>query len=232
MMAVGTSSGEIPFLMDKQGTILYVFRSEVAITAISAPQDGLMVVHTHREGADRYGVMNLAGSWVISPIYADYRWEPDGTYFCDGLWVVWQDGRCGAVNPAGQTVIPFLYEDIRAFREGMAPVKQNGTYAYIDTAGRLYPVAGIASGVVQITAASRVSGGIAAVYDAASGRAYLVNTEEKNGVLPVVAGSDQLPLTVYFPDYTEGGELGSIRDTEELLGLFPLNINGQWGYAG
>lgn len=85
---------------------------------------------------------------------------------------------------------------------------------------------------MQITAASRVSGGIAAVYDAASGRAYLVNTEEKNGVLPVVAGSDQLPLTVYFPDYTEGGELGSIRDTEELLGLFPLNINGQGAMPG
>jgi hypothetical protein len=46
-----------------------------------------------------------------------------------------QDGRCGFINDEGRLVIPFIYEDARRFSEGLAAVKIDGKWGYIDKTG-------------------------------------------------------------------------------------------------
>lgn len=54
-----------------------------------------------------------------------------------GLVAVKQDGKWGYRNEAGQMEIPFLYEDVKPFREnGMAAVKKDGKWGYINDQGQ------------------------------------------------------------------------------------------------
>lgn len=45
------------------------------------------------------------------------------------------NGQWGAINLAGDAVIPYQYELLSVFTEGVAPFKQNGKYGYVDIHG-------------------------------------------------------------------------------------------------
>ena len=62
--------------------------------------------------------------------------------FQDGLLLVnkgetWRDSRVGFMNAKGEVVIPFIYEDADAFKNGKAAVKANDRVFYIDTKGNV-----------------------------------------------------------------------------------------------
>ncbi len=70
--------------------------------------------------------------------YAD--WDC-GVNFTEGLLPFWVfsggSALYGYVDKTFTLKIPFTYEDARPFNQGLAPVKQNGKWGFIDTAGNL-----------------------------------------------------------------------------------------------
>lgn len=85
------------------------------------------------------GLIDTSGSWVIQPAYTDCRWidQAKGELFGpDGLAVVQKDGKWyGAIDRSGQVVVPFRYEELWPFQEGMAVFRQDGKYGYLDSSG-------------------------------------------------------------------------------------------------
>ncbi len=43
----------------------------------------------------------------------------------------------GFINTKGDTVVPFIYDDLSVFSEGLAPAKKNGKYGYINRKGEV-----------------------------------------------------------------------------------------------
>lgn len=78
---------------------------------------------------ERRGYLRRDGMMVIEPKYvlaADFE--------CGRAWV--SDGHThGFVNDKGEEVIPLVFEDVRNFGEGIAPVKLDGRWGYIDVSG-------------------------------------------------------------------------------------------------
>ena len=48
-----------------------------------------------------------------------------------------QNGKWGVVDNKGGIVVPFIYDDLNLFSEGLARVKLNGKYGFIDKAGNI-----------------------------------------------------------------------------------------------
>lgn len=57
--------------------------------------------------------------------------------FGEELFVSYNGERYGYVNSEGKLIFNYIFEDAKAFRENMAPVKMNGKWGYIDKELRL-----------------------------------------------------------------------------------------------
>ncbi|MCK5867535.1 MAG: WG repeat-containing protein [Mycoplasmataceae bacterium] len=53
----------------------------------------------------------------------------------EGMILGENNGKRGYINIAQDTLIPFIYDDLSVFSQGLAPAKQNGKYGYIDRNG-------------------------------------------------------------------------------------------------
>ena len=228
------------FYMNAEGEIIRVFDaaipgSDARPSCVYAPRDGLIVVKSADADPStgavtyRYGLMAETGEWIVLPTYADCRWNLDGTFFHDGLWVVVADGKYGAVNTKGEAVISFAYDFMGTFSFGLSAVSQDGEMFYIDRTGKRYTVQNPDGEIAELGAASAFSEeGIACVYDRRSEKAYCLIASPQDGVLPVVEGSETVEWTVYFPEYsTETSTLGLTYDP---AGLLAFREAGKWGY--
>lgn len=79
---------------------------------------------------------DIAGSqwrWLIQPN------EYEDLSFIDVnlIEVQRQDGRCGVLDVQGEWIVPFEYDFIGKFYEGVALVKDGENFSYIDDSGRL-----------------------------------------------------------------------------------------------
>ena len=163
--------------------------------------------------------------------YTDFRYTFDGTFFCDGVWVVKNEaGKWGAVDKDGKTVIPFEYDYLDSFSEGMAGAIKNGKGFYIDLKNNVYQIEGPDGITPTITALGPFADGIAPVYDSNSGKAYCVqNAPAGNNVLPLIVGSDKLSLYSYFPDYEGKDNVGNVANISDSI--IVIKEGGKWGYA-
>lgn len=226
------------FFMDKNGSITRKFPHyrESNITEVYAPEQDRIVAakgayNDDWEWVGGWGAMDLNGNWVVQPVYADFRYMMSGITFCDGLWTVKdRAGKWGAVDKNGKLVIPLQYDAMTSFREGLSAVKQNGAFFYIDTTGKKYAIGALAGGAASgVDAASLMNGGISPVYIGADGKAYCVQNVPKNGVLPAIAGTENLAREVYFPDYVEGSDdLGMLNTLGDIIAI---KENGKWGFS-
>ncbi len=98
----------------------------------------------------RWGYVDLAGSMVIAPLYAE------AGHFSDGLAAVSQRRRWGYIDEAGGEVIAPRYSAAGPFAEGLAPVAIGDRWGYVDAAGTM-----VISD--RFAAARPFSGGLAAV---------------------------------------------------------------------
>lgn len=82
-----------------------------------------------------YGLMDKEKNPITAPQFSNV-----GT-FSNGLLNVKSKKDCkwGAVNNAGEVVIPFLYETFKPFIDGKAEVKKDGIWSIIDTFGNEQP---------------------------------------------------------------------------------------------
>ena len=140
------------------------------------------------------GFIDRKGNWAIEPQFSFY-WAVglagESRFFNDAeLATLGRDGKHGAIDKTGKIVIPFIYDDLHIFREGLAAYKQGDLYGYIDTAGNVVIPA-------KYEATSGFSGGIAVVYDGTS--AFLI--DRKGAEIP---GADAIDPGNYFGTHSDG----------------------------
>lgn len=112
---------------------------------IGCLHDGLAGVVTKDS---KLGFVNHAGKLVIPAIYeADFSEDGEVTIknFSEGLVVVNKLAETangfgqvyGVLNTEGKTVIPFQYNWIGTFSEGLAPAQKDSKWGYIDKTGKV-----------------------------------------------------------------------------------------------
>jgi hypothetical protein len=62
---------------------------------------------------------------------------PPGHCLASSLFPIEQDCRHGYIDKSGSVVIAPQFEECRGFGEGVAAVKSNGKWGYIDTTGAM-----------------------------------------------------------------------------------------------
>lgn len=154
-----------------------------------------------------WGFTDKNGEIIIEPKYKTFRYKfNNGRYqaFSDGLVAVQNhNGRFGAINKQGETVIPFNYEALETFNEGISPAKLNGAtyYDFIDTKGNRV----IDGNKYKIVNASSSNNKLAVIYteDAKTliispyCRDVLVNTSENIENHSYFSGDSSRPFTGY-----------------------------------
>ncbi len=121
----------------------------------------------------------------------------------EGLW--------GACDVTGNTAIPFVYEEMHAFAEGLCAVKKDGLWGFIDVNNNMI----IAP---QYTRVSHFNGGIALA--------------EKDGVSMVIdrynnvlEGTNTIPLSFYFSDVIRPVSETIVVEENGLYGFGKLTYN-------
>ena len=95
-------------------------------------EDGLCMVRLDTPNGYLYGYINEQGEEKI-PVEYDHLYS-----FENGITIAKKEGKYGAIDLNNNIVIPFNlpYEDVRAFRDGRAAVKDfSGLWGVIDTEG-------------------------------------------------------------------------------------------------
>lgn len=201
------------------------------VCEVYAPDNGLIMVQTLQGAvADEpgmcyvgYGVMTEDGKWVAEPKYLDFYYSMDGTFFANGVLPLCDaENKWGVIDAKGATVVDFDYQWIGVCSNGYMPAqKADGTCVYLDAEGKEYPIDGAATMITSFS-----EDGLAAVYDAASGKAYCVYENPVEGKFVAVQNSDNMAASVYFPGYEDG--------TPELMvqpsALVAIEVDGKWGY--
>ena len=52
------------------------------------------------------------------------------------LFAVEKDGKRGIINQREEEIIPYIYDHVYSFSEGLALVGKDGKYGYIDKTGK------------------------------------------------------------------------------------------------
>ncbi len=73
---------------------------------------------------------------LIYSLLAFYSFAQKTILKNDGLILVKKNSKFGFKNKKGQLIIPVIYDSVFAFSEGVAPVKKNGKWFYIDHKGK------------------------------------------------------------------------------------------------
>ena len=77
-------------------------------------------------------MINAKGEEIVSCIYKD----SDTEFNEYGLIIVEnEEGKYGVINNKGEILVDFKYDNIEEFNEGMAPVKKDIYWGYIDVNG-------------------------------------------------------------------------------------------------
>ncbi len=229
------------FYMDASGNVTRTFptaeisEGKKGVTCVYAPEQECITAVYAGYNSDwdwefGWGVMDMSGKWVAQPVYDRFRYYLSGRFFCDGLMTVSdKNGKFGAIDKNGKTVIPFEYDFLNTFSEGMSTVIKDGKSYYIDLAGKVYQPGALDGGAANASAVSFFANGVAPVYIAEDGQAYCIQNVPKDGVLPAIAGTQNLGSEVYFPDYVEGSDdLGTLSSIGHIVAI---KENGKWGYA-
>lgn len=95
--------------------------------------DYIIVSKHMNERSLYFGIYDLNGK-IVLPIE-----EYERIYsFSNGLACIEnKDRKCGYVNQSGEIVIPFIYDSVYAFRDGLARVCKNKKYGVINTDGEI-----------------------------------------------------------------------------------------------
>lgn len=96
---------------------------------------------------DQYGFVDRKGNLVISPQFDSFEYFSEGIAFVqekgDGYTSFFSsNGKWGAINEEGNQVLPFVYEEGGAYKNGKAIVKKDGAYMIIDKKGNVVETPG------------------------------------------------------------------------------------------
>ncbi len=96
--------------------------------------DYAIVYKNHENGDIKVGIIDKKGLEVVPAIY---QWLDQVYNFSEGLAAVAQNRKYGFVDTKGKVVIPFKYDNVNSFQNGIAKVWVNGwrNVAYINRNG-------------------------------------------------------------------------------------------------
>ena len=168
------------------------------------------------EDSSLIGFMNKNGNWVIQPQFENFFYYGVNSTFEvfgeNGLAMVQKNGKYGAIDKSGKTIIPFQYEELWPSHEGLMAFAQNDKYGYLDGKGKI----AIAP---QFEQASGFNRGMAVVYDGT--KAYLIDKAGK-----AIPGADKLDSSTYFIEKEDGSKV--VRSP----GTYPVIVeNGKYGFG-
>ena len=119
-------------------------------------------------------------NFYVKDLYSKYQVFSDNSL----LSMSNLDGKWGAVNKEGKTIVPFKYEKLNVFNEGVAGFRINGKFGFIDIYGNevIKP---------QFDDVSSFYNGLAAVLQ--GDNAYIIDKKGKK-----IEGTENLPKDSYF----------------------------------
>lgn len=119
-------------------------------------------------------------NYYVSDIYKSYQIFNDYSLAS----IMDSQGKWGAVNKEGDTIIPFNYEQLRTFNDGVAAFSKNGKFGFIDIHGNevIKP---------QFDDVSGFHNGLAVVRQGNS--AFIIDKQGNK-----VKGSENIPVDAYF----------------------------------
>lgn len=126
-------------------------------------------------------------NFIVKNVYSDYQVFGDNSLLSMSNF----DGKWGSVNKEGKTIIPFKYEKLSVFNEGLNSFKRDGKYGFLDIYGNevIKP---------QFDDASLFSNGIAVARQGEN--AYIIDKEGKK-----IEGTENVPKDSYFVENGHGG---------------------------
>ena len=151
------------YCIDTQGNVLFSYECSAAGTF----SDGLAMVQVGDAAAPDFGFIDQEGMLVIPAIYKNaldfsYGRAPvangekvgvidkagnavtdflftsvQGSYFEGKLAVQNENSKWGFIDINGEQIVPFEYDSVQVFVDGLARVQKNGKFGYVDHSGAL-----------------------------------------------------------------------------------------------
>lgn len=169
-----------------------------------------------QETTERIGFLDRSFQWVIQPQFENYFYSGVGEryqLFGDtGLAMMQKDGKYGAIDKSGKTVIPFQYEELWPVSEGLIVFRQGGKYGYLNADGT-------AAIPARYENASGFNNGLAVVYDGS--KAFLIDKKGQS-----VPGADQLNPSSYFKENEDGTKV--VHTPGQYV---VIEKNGKYGFG-
>lgn len=113
-------------VVDKSGSIIV----KPSYFFLSCFNNGYAIYQANQSG--KYGVIDKTGKAITKPIYD----KTEKCYSLDGLFAVEKGGKWGYIDSKGKEIIKTQYDDYSSFSNGVALVKQNLKYYWIDKQGK------------------------------------------------------------------------------------------------
>jgi WG containing repeat len=153
--------GMIGFI-DKTGKELFPFRK---YDYAGGFEDGLSSFRIIKDGKELYGFVDKTGNEVVPPIYSEVQisWFDKGRYA-----IVQKGGKWGTISKQNAVVIPFEYDAINDFNNGITTAQKAGKWGVIDTANKV---------LVPFTMVYKT------VYEFSNGYAHVENDKDMEGYI-------------------------------------------------
>lgn len=205
---------------DMQGNLLFPTKN----FAYGHPfNQGLAPVTEYSENSQSYMYfINTSGERALPINFSNFYmmgYNSSNQVFNDGGLASLADmsGRWGAINKSGTIVVPFQYDELRSFNEGVACFGQDDKFGFIDTTGKVVIPA-------QFDDASTFLNGIAVVR--MGDTAYCIDKKGNK-----IAGADKLPVSSYFIENST-----EYDGTKNYVVFAPgstvtIEENGKYGYG-
>ncbi len=161
--AVVKKDGLIGFI-DKTGKELFPFRK---YDYAGGFYGGLSSFRIIKNGKELYGFVDKTGNEVVPPVYTEVQisWFDGGSYA-----IVKQAAKWGTINKQNAVVIPFEYDAINDFNNGITTALKAGKWGIIDTANKV---------LAPFTMVYQT------VYEFSSGFAHVENDKDQEGYIDV-----------------------------------------------
>lgn len=116
--------------IDRQGNVIVPCNSNYYIdSSQSGLKDGIIIVRDNETYDWKYAVYNEKGEIIVP-------FEYSSACYGEGMIGLSKDDKSGYVDVNGKEVIPFIYDEVTEFHNGIARVKKDGKYGYIDKTGK------------------------------------------------------------------------------------------------
>ncbi len=104
--------------------------------------EGFLSIKMDVDGEFKWGFVNIHNQNVIDCVYdnSSNRRDYAESYFHEGVATVYKDYRYGGIDFNGKIIIPFLYQDLGDFSNGVTNALSSDSmlYGYIDMQGKTF----------------------------------------------------------------------------------------------